>query len=106
MKFSKNEGSYILGCLEESMEEALDQNEYNDFWNVKNKYETVCNEDMSCDYTFSNAELNIMNSSLIGQLQYLVKGEDDFFDIEKIIDKIEREQVAMKKASKTEKIAV
>ena len=106
MKFTKNEGQYIVNCLEESLEEELDQSEYNEFWNVKNKYEQVCNKDMSCDYTFSNDELNIMNSSLIAQLQYLVKGEDDFFDIEKIIDKIEREQATIKKASKTEKIAV
>lgn len=90
MKFSKKEGSYILGCLEESMEEALEQSEYNEYWNVKNKYEDVCNEDMSCDYSFSNEELNIMTSSLISQLQYLVKGEDDFFDIENLINKIER----------------
>ena len=106
MKFSKNEGHYIVNCLEESLEEALDQNEYNEFLNVKNKYETMCKEDMSCDYDFSNEELNIMTSSLIAQLQYLVKGENDFFDIEKIIDKIEREQATIKKASKTEKIAV
>lgn len=106
MLFTKNEGQYIVNCLEEALEEALDQSEYNEFWNVKNKYEQVCNEDMSCDYTFSNNELNIMTSSLIGQLQYLVKGEDDFFDIEKIINKIEREQATIKKASKTEKIAV
>lgn len=105
MKFNKNEGSYIIGCLEESMEEALDQREYNEYFVVKNKYEEVCNENMSCEYDFSRDELNIMTRSLIGQLQYLVKGEDDFNDIEKIIDKIEREQT-MKKASKTEKIAV
>lgn len=109
MKFTKKEGQYIVNCLEEAMEEALDweqEKDHSDYLNVKNKYEDVCNEDMSCDYSFSNDELNIMTSSLIGQMQYLSKGDSEYISIENLINKIEREQETIKKASKTEKIAV
>lgn len=93
MEFTKNEGQYIVGCLESALEEAMEyewETEYNDYWNVKNKYEEVCNEDWSCEYDFSNEELNIINIALTEQLQGLSEGDFEYIAINKIIDRIER----------------
>ena len=93
MKFTKNEGQYIVGCLELALEEAMEyewETEHNSYWNVKNKYEEICNEDMSCEYDFSKDELNIINLALSYGLEGLSEGDFEYLAINKIIDKIER----------------